>query len=223
MTTKSEEKLSKELTWQTYFEEENKSFFKKLCRIHREVFIARAVRQITDRYFPESGFFLEAGAGTSQSSSLIRQGARRLMALDLNHYVLRQHNVLPCKIQGNIFALPFHDESIDGVWNLGVMEHFTDQQIMDILSEMRRVLKPSGRVILFWPPPYAPFQIVLNSITWLSKIFLRRQVDFFPDEINRYKNKARAKRFLEKAGFVFLDSRFLLTDFFSYAVVVAEK
>ena len=221
--TEIQESSQEDLTWQTYFEEENKSFFKRLCRVHREVFIARAVRSFTDKYFPASGFFVEAGAGTSQSSSRIQCQNRKLIALDLNHYVLKNHNVLEEKVQGNIFALPFQNESLDGIWNLGVMEHFTDQQIVDILSEMKRVLKPEARIVLFWPPPYAPFQIVLNSITWCAKFFFRKKVDFFPDEINRYKNKDRARWFLNQAGFRFLKSHFTILDLFSYAIVVAEK
>lgn len=223
MTLLKDKNQDADLTWQTYFERENKSFFKKLCRLHREVFIARAVRIFTDRYFSRDGIFLEAGSGTSQSSSLIRGEGRRLVALDLNHYVLCQHNVLAHKIQGNILALPLADNSLDGIWNLGVMEHFTDDQIVLILSEMRRTLKPEAKALLFWPPPYAPFQMALNSITWFAKTFLNKRVDFFPDEVNRYTTRSRVKKFLGRAGLKLIAVHFTIVDLFSYAVVVAEK
>lgn len=212
-----------ELNWQTYFEQENKSFFKKLCRLHRAILIARAGKVYTNKYFPKKGIFLEAGSGTSQSSSMIERGGRKLIALDLNYYVLAEHNVLPHKVQGDIFVIPVKNDSLDGMWNFGVMEHFTDQQIIDILKEMKRALKPGAKLILFWPPPYAPFQIVLNSITWCAKTFLNKRVDFFPDEINRYKTRGRAKWFLDQAGLKLTQVHFTFIDLFSYAIVVAEK
>lgn len=117
------------LDWTTYFKRENKSFVQNLFSFHRKVFISRAVKYYVNKYFPKEGFFLEAGAGTSQSSSRIEKLGRKLIALDLNHYVLAQHNCLDHKMQGDILSMPVKSKNIDGLWNLGVMEHFTDEDL----------------------------------------------------------------------------------------------
>ena len=211
------------LNWTTYFHGENKPFFQRLLSFYRKAFISRAVKYYTDKYFPGEGIFLEAGAGTSQSSSRIEKLGRKLIALDLNHYVLAQHNCLDYKVQGDILSLPVRSRSVHGLWNLGVMEHFTDVEIKVILKEFKRILKDDGVLLLFWPPFYAPFQIVLNSIAWLSHKFFNKKIEFFPSEINRYQNKQRLINFLQTADLKLVKTYFNILDLFSYVVVIVKK
>ena len=211
------------LDWTKYFEREDRSFFQKLLSFHRKVFIARAVKYYTDKYFSEEGIFIEAGAGTSQSSSRIERRGRRLIALDFNHYVLAHHNCLGLKVQGDILSLPVRSKSVDGLWNLGVMEHFTNEEIQAILKEFKRVIKDDGVLLLFWPPFYAPFQIVLNSIAWIARKIFHKHIEFFPDEMNLYQNKKRLMEFLNAADLRLERTHFNVFDLFSYVVVVAKK
>lgn len=211
-----------EADWQEYFSREGTTFFQRLLMIHRRVFISRAVRYWFNKVFPQSGIFIEAGAGTSESSGRIDASDRKLVAFDVCNFVLANLNVLPGKVQGDIFRLPFPDDSIDGIWNLGVMEHFTDQQIHDILSEFNRVLIPEGRILLMWPPWFAPYELILNSIAWFLKAFFRKEVSFFPDEINRFTTRARLESFLTNAGFRPQRAAFSWRDIYSYIVVVAQ-
>ena len=48
----------------------------------------------------------------------------------------------------SIKNLPFDANSFDGIYNLGVMEHFHKDEIMVIAREFQRVLKPGGRLLL---------------------------------------------------------------------------
>lgn len=51
----------------------------------------------------------------------------------------------------DIRALPFADGSFDFVWNAGVLEHFRDDDVARILSEMRRIARPGGTVLAVVP------------------------------------------------------------------------
>jgi len=209
--------------WDEYFGAEERGFFQGLLMCHRRRFIAPATAHHFDRVFPDSGVFLEAGAGTSESSREIVRRDRVLMALDLSYLVLQRFNVLPFHIQSDIRFLPLHDESVSGIWNLGVMEHFTDQELSVVLGEFHRVLAPDGRLLLFWPPWYALHELVLNSVSWLARMILRKTVVFFPDEVNLYSTRGRATRLFERAGFQIDGTSFGWRDVFSYVVVVASK
>jgi SAM-dependent methyltransferase len=209
--------------WDEYFGAQERGFFQGLLMFHRRHFIAPSTAHHFDRVFPGNGVFLEAGAGTSESSRKIARRDRVLMALDLSYLVLQRFNVLPVRIQSDIRCLPLHDESVSGIWNLGVMEHFTDQELAVVLGEFHRVLVPDGRLLLFWPPWYALHELVLNSVSWLARTFLRKTVVFFPDEVNLYRSRKRAAWLFERSGFRIEETSFGWRDLFSYVVVVASK
>ena len=50
--------------------------------------------------------------------------------------------------------MPFKSNFFEIIFNLGVMEHFDENQIKNILTEFKRTLTKDGKLILFWPPKY---------------------------------------------------------------------
>ena len=44
----------------------------------------------------------------------------------------------------------------------GVMEHFSPQEIIEILKQFNNVLIPGGKVVLLWPPVYGLSVIALH-------------------------------------------------------------
>ncbi len=190
---------------------------------HRRRFIAPATARHFDRVFPDSGVFVEAGSGTSESSRDIPVRDRVLVALDLSFVVLHRFNVLPIRVQGDIQRLPLADESVSGIWNLGVMEHFTDDAIAEVLAEFRRVLVADGRLLILWPPWYALHELILNTVSRLAHFFFRKTIVFFPDEVNLYRTRKRAARIFKLGGFEIEETVFGWRDLFSYVAVVAAK
>jgi SAM-dependent methyltransferase len=100
-------------------------------------------------------------------------------------------------IRATIFATPFRSDSIDGIWNLGVMEHFSESEIQRSLQEFRRVLKPDGVIILFWPAEKNLSRWILGPIESFVTGWRRAKFTFFPGEITRLKSKHQAQLFLE--------------------------
>lgn len=107
---------------------------------------------------------LEAGSGSGGVSlALARRGARVALvdvsAAAVQYSAARFSRAgLPGSVQqGDIFALPFRDDSFDLVWNAGVIEHFLPAQRSAALLEMVRVCKPEGRIVVLVPWRGAPF------------------------------------------------------------------
>ena len=133
--------------WDNYWGDKKKNRIFKIFRTH--VF-ARAVRYYTDKYFSREGVFVEAGCGSGQTSIRIVKYNRKLIALDISKKALeeaRKNTKFDEFIEGDIANLPFEDNSIDGIWNLGVMEHFSHSDLIIILHEFRRVLKDNGTLV----------------------------------------------------------------------------
>ena len=167
---------------------------------------ARTVRHFVDRYLAREGVLVEAGSGTSETSILLapRRPERTLVALDLIPAVLeRCVPIMDVRVAGDIFRLPFTDGSVDGIWNVGVMEHFTHPQIDRILAEFRRVLRPGGRVVLLWPGTDSLPQRMLDAVAWLINL---RRADgpafrFHPAEISRLRSRRQGREVLRRNGF----------------------
>ncbi len=64
----------------------------------------------------------------------------------------------------SILDLPFADGTFDGAFNLGVVEHFERPELMKLLKELTRVVRPGGKIVLFWPHRHATSVMFLNSV-----------------------------------------------------------
>jgi SAM-dependent methyltransferase len=179
----------------------------------------------SDRFFPLEGFFVEMGCGTGESSAKLSRAHRTLIGVDYSFVALRaavQSGSFTAVTQGNILSLPCRSSSIDGIWNLGVMEHFSESQLTACLREFRRVLKPGGVIILFWPPEGNASRWLLGPIErvigWLSS----KPFTFFPDEICRLRSKDQATQLLECNGFQVMAVDFSWRTAFIHMVVVGK-
>ncbi|GAW29465.1 glycosyltransferase [Carboxydocella sp. ULO1] len=94
----------------------------------------------------EGACLLEVGSGSGEISAALAQNGYECTLLDASDVALNLSKLLfennNCKgnfVKGDLFNLPFPDESFDIVWNSGVLEHFDDVEIVAALREMRRV------------------------------------------------------------------------------------
>lgn len=104
---------------------------------------------------------LEAGSGPAHDSLSFAKRGARITALDCSETALQlaqrfYHSLnLPLTVQlGDLRKLPFDDNQFDIVYNAGVLEHFTDSQLEQVIDEMIRVAKPGGVVLAFCPNRY---------------------------------------------------------------------
>jgi predicted SAM-dependent methyltransferase len=132
-----------------------------------------------------------------------RNGARLLIAVDVVMPVLSLcHPIMDVRICGDIFHLPFRSNSIDGLWNVGVMEHFTKYQIADIMKEFHRVLRTNGSIMLLWPATNSLPQKLLRLVEWgINLRSVRNRFRFHPDEISQLKSRREGTSILEQNGF----------------------
>ena len=219
--------LNNRNSWKEYWS----SHFKgkkgqKLIYLIRTKLIARSVRYFINLYFKDSGIFVEMGSGSSQTSVLIRKKSRLLYCLDFAFEPLVYARLIPVidgGIQSDLFHLPFRSGSVDGIWNLGVMEHFTDEEINKILKEFNRVLKQGACAILFWPPYFGWYKLTSLVLEKILGIIKRRCVKLYPDEINLLVSKKKIQSFCEMNGFTLGYCRSVPQDLFTYTVVIIRK
>lgn len=120
-------------------------------------------------------------------------------------------------------SIGLKDEMVDGIYNLGVMEHFSEEQIQNILKEFHRVLKKDGTIILFWPPRFGLTVIALKGIHFVLNSIFRKNVALHPPEPSLIESRAQVEQIVKTAGFNVKETCFSPRDGFTYMVVVIEK
>jgi ubiquinone/menaquinone biosynthesis C-methylase UbiE len=124
-----------------------------------------------ERALPENATVLEAGCGTGQTLSLF-SNRHTTLGLDLSPHALTiAKNNSETAILGTIFHIPLKDESCDLVYNSGVIEHFREPHNVDAVSEMVRVTKRGGFMVIIVPNSLCPWYRLGKAVALLMKNF----------------------------------------------------
>lgn len=220
-------RIEKDNEWDAHWTslDTKRSVFSLLSVATRRFIFQPAVAFYANRFFSEAGNFVEMGCGTAESSARVTRNGRKLLGLDFSAVALRSAQRvgrMDALVQADIFAIPCRARSVDGIWNLGVMEHFTEPQIRGCLREFRRVLKPGGVILLFWPAERNASRWILGP---LESIISRRRgssFTFFPGEISRLNSKHEARALIESEGFEVKAIDFNWRTAFIHMVIVAS-
>ncbi len=100
---------------------------------------------------------LEPGGGSAYVSAMLADKGHHAYAMDYASAPLRIAQQLKSKailVQGDLFNIPFANESFDLTFNNSTMEHFKNP--LDGMKEMARVTKKGGSVFVGVPFTYGP-------------------------------------------------------------------
>lgn len=215
------------VAWTEHWSEDNqKNPAQRFFSVYRKIVFARTVSYFAERYFPVQGIFVEAGSGTAETSMRINKhnGGRKLIAVDIILPVLaRCHPNMDARMCGDIFQLPFRDNSIDGIWNVGVMEHFTRPQIDHITGEFFRILKPGGCLIMLVPGADSVPQRLLRLTERVINSHRTEPFRFHPDEISKIQSRVQAESILTAAGLTVLEIEYGFRSLLAFKTLVGRK
>jgi ubiquinone/menaquinone biosynthesis C-methylase UbiE len=222
-----EEEIKKD--WDIYWSAQDNSsnaVYDVFANFYRNYIIKPYLDHFLKRHFKKGQKVLHAGCGSGKVDANIVDFLS-VTALDISPPALEIYKAVNKNkaqvIEGNIFSLPFDNESFEGIYNLGVMEHFTEEEIVEILLEFKRVLKPGGKIVLFIPPVFGLTVQVLDFAHFVLNKILRKNVTLHPAEISRVRSKKHIQGLIEKAGFKFVEYYFGPRDVFTQVVAVAYK
>ena len=198
-----------------------------MASFYRRLIIRPAFERSIRANFSLRSRLLHAGCGTGQVDSRL-MSQFDIVGLDhsaraIELYVATNGETAEAKI-GSIFELPFPDSSFQGVYNLGVMEHFPRQEIVAALREFHRVLTPEGKIVLWWPPERGTSVMILKVASAVLKIFASKQSEsLFPTECSRIQTRENTREILAEAGFILKEFRLGIGDLYTQVLVVATK
>jgi SAM-dependent methyltransferase len=129
-------------------------------------------RDLVDAEVDPSTRVLDVGCGHADLLAPILARAASVVGVDPDPRALEANSVIGEKVVGRAEQLPFADGSFDLVLMAWVVEHLDEPY--RAVRELRRVLRPGGRVILLTPNAW-------NYTTWLIRAIPHR----FHDRLNR--------------------------------------
>src|SRR2546429_636351 len=138
--------------WDEYWSEKRTALgtlYDLVAAVYRRV-IRRNLRLYAERSFAAGARVLHAGCGSGQVDAGLHERFR-VTAVDISERALRlyaRNNPRASRIeQASIFDLPFEAGAVDGVYNLGVLEHFHPHEIPEILDQPHPVPKPPRELV----------------------------------------------------------------------------
>jgi ubiquinone/menaquinone biosynthesis C-methylase UbiE len=218
-----------EKNWDKYWTKRKTTsqvIYKTIASFYRKYIIKRALNHFIESEFKKGSRLLHAGCGTGQVDQDII-AKYQLTALDISGKALDLYKLFNGEkaklVKASIFKIPAKNSTFEGAYNMGVMEHFTKEEDEKILLELRRVLKPNGKIVLFWPPKYGPTVLFLNSTHFILNKILKKNIRLHPEEISLLESKKQVAEILRKTGFKLLKFYFGPKDLFTHCIIVAKK
>lgn len=138
----------------------------------------------------KKGRILEAGCGTGRILLYLSEKGLDCSGIDPSQNMLNifkekaKMNGLKVNIKkGDIEKIPFKENSFDGVYTMHVLMHMPDYK--KAFEEMRRVLKPNGKLIMDFPnfnSPWSRLSMLLNPKKKRTRLFTIKELkEFFRD------------------------------------------
>lgn len=231
-TIKSNKSKSKEVkSWDHYWEgngiHSKRFVYDIVASSYRRFLIKPSLNYFMKRYFKKNSKVLHAGCGGGEVDMDL-QHYLDITALDFSQNALKKYRMRhegKCTIlTGDVRFLKFKQSLFDGVYNLGVLEHFRKDDIKKILNGFHRVLKSDGTIIIFWPPEYGISVFFFKTLVFICKEILNiRRVEFHPPEVSRLRRRADAENIFNASGFRIIGYYFGWWDLFTNVAIVAKK
>ena len=214
--------------WDRYWLKKDKKdgivsiLYDRIALFYRRYIIIQILNFFLDKNYSANSLLLHAGCGNGDVDA---KAARKfiILSLDMSLIALKTNSSSDMLVQGDIFRMPVKEESLDGIYSLGLMEHFTENEIVEILKKFSQVVKKNGKIILFWPSECSLSLLFLKIVHFIINNIFRMDTKLHPDEITRIRSYWHTKSFCEKADLKITDYYFGPRDLFTYVVVTLKK
>ncbi|MCL6606426.1 MAG: class I SAM-dependent methyltransferase [Paenibacillus sp.] len=163
----------------------------------KEVYIEHMTRYLFASQFVKGKVILDIACGSGYGTDLLaKSGASKIYGVDISQeavdFCLQNYKSLSTEfIVGNVIDIPLPSRSIDLVVSFETIEHVNELEQRKFLSEIKRVLKPDGGLIISTPNtlvypkgnPYHVKELTLEEFMELLKPSFKEVKLLYQDNI----------------------------------------
>jgi SAM-dependent methyltransferase len=200
--------------------------YSAIAGIYRRAVIRPRLEFWIRRSFREGSELLHAGCGSGEVDANL--GHRyRITALDISPKALELYGKnnprAAARIHGDLLSAHLPAQSFDGVYHLGLVEHFFPDQIVEILARLHAAVRPGGRLLMFWPLRSAPSVKVLAAWHRILNPGGNEDIRLHPPEPTLLASREQAAGLLRRAGWELARYSVSPWDFFIQAALLCER
>lgn len=148
-------------------------------------------------YLPKKGRILDIGCGSGVLGHLKNDlgiGDVEYFGLDISKKQIEFARKTQPKnnfVVGDCLEMPFPDNHFDGAVMIEFIEHFPETKINTLFNEVRRILKPKGKIIITTPNYRSPYPLVEFLLSKIGKVNYCEQhiTHFSPKKIKKVLQK----------------------------------
>ncbi len=109
----------------------------------------RGVSKMDDIPFPEGSHVVELGCGNGKTAMALIDMGIRVTGVDFSRSAIDMCSDIEGEfVCSRVDSLPFPDDSFDGALAFHVLEHLDDKELADTVSELRRVVRDGGHILI---------------------------------------------------------------------------
>jgi len=211
--------------WQTRQTAPYRSIYGVIAAVYRKLLIRPFLNRLIRLNFSRQMDLLHTGCGGGMVDDDVA-GYANLTALDFSSAAIAsyagRHGEKAVCVVADIRQMAIKDSSFDGIYNLGVMEHFLRDDHDKILSEFKRILKPGGKILLIWPPRFGSSVIFLKFVHWLANDVLKKNIHLHPPEPSLIKSRKWLEQLMDANNFEIVSYYLGPRDMFTQCAIIAR-
>ena len=209
--------------WDRYWKARDvkgRNWYAVLASIYRRLFIVNRLHAILRDEFSSGASLLHVGCGGGEVDKK-STSEFQITGLDISPEALalyRHHYPQAKTLRGNILEGPVVC-GFDGIYSLGLVEHFSQADIIKILNSMHASIKVGGKAVIFWPHRFAPSVFVLRIISGIRKL-MGWSEPLHPSEPSLLVSKAEAFEIISKTNWQIRSYDYGIRDLWIQAALV---
>ena len=211
--------------WNHYWrasQTKGRRWYALLASIYRKFFIVARLRGILSQHIPSGSRIYHVGCGGGEADEQVA-GMYEITGVDISseaRSLYARKYPQASVLNNNILKGPLNPP-LAGIYSLGLVEHFSHEEILQILIHMRQSILPDGRIILFWPHRHAPSVYFLRAAAWIRQ-WAGVQEPLHPPEPSLLRSRQEAEALAEAVGCRLVQYDFGPRDLWIQAAIVLE-
>lgn len=123
----------------------------EIAKLHSELAPVR-LYELTHKYFDKEGATLDLGSGIGRDTNWLKEQGYKVIGIDASEGMIKVARERYPQLTFNKDSLPnlttLADESFQNVFCSAVLMHLPQDELVDAIKNILRILKPSGRLII---------------------------------------------------------------------------